>query len=258
MPAQALQRALAHGPAACLHRARTDTAPQALLAHRQGCNAENSGAATRPPKAEQAEASSSGTRRQSARPSTVWLTLGQAGSNPAPPAAGWSTARPGHRRTRTPSNECLARPRALGRPGNPHPAELGVGRARGSLTLPSHGARCWRTGRGPSSPPPRACTRGGTADTEKPVTCKSGLPPPRRHHHSATSTLADQGRSGHLPQELSLGLSLLLKQGHTCAHTDAHTHTCVHSQTPLPHQEHHSLDAGARAWSDNFTQGLSL
>lgn len=215
---------------------------------------------THPPKAEQAEMSSNRTGRQSAWPSTLWLKLGQAGSNPSPPAAGWSTARPGHRWTRTPSSECLVRPRALGHPGNPHPAAQGRG-GRGAHSLCHdlahvagvqgrvlllllrgrvHGeelhtqrsrspARAWT----PPAPPPS---------------------PPQRDLHPGRSR-ADRAPS----TRVVFGVVTPAQAGaHVLAHTDAYTHTCAHSQTTLPHQEHRSLNTGVRAWGGNFTRGLRL
>lgn len=125
------------------------------------------------------------------------------------------TARPRHWRTRTLGNKGSGWPRAPGLPADPATPPR-KGRA---LTLPSRAARCWRTERGPASPPPTGCTREGTAHTETPVTRTStGHCPRPPHHHHDDNLLPDKSRSlsEHPPLESSLELSLPPMHAHVC------------------------------------------
>ena len=193
------------------------------------------------------------------QPSTLWLTLGQAGSNPSSaPAAGWCPARPGrwgqgHRVMRAGGAG------ALGCPRSPDPAVLGGGGGAG-LTHSAITRRTLLAYRAGSffSSSEGVYTGRNCAYREGGHWHEHGLPPlPTPPQHDLHP---DRARAGRVASTGIVWSCHSCSSRCLCVHTDRHTnpHTCAHSQTALPQQEHHSLDKGVRAWSGNYTWGLSL
>ena len=105
-----------------------------------------------------------------------------------------------------------------------------------SLTVPSPAARCWRTGRGPSSPPPTGGTQAGTAHRE--AMSPARAPQARPHHRPCGDHCEPRSRC----------LSPFHLNRRWSCHPCSYVHTCD-SPRPAPEPEHRA---------HNFTRGLSL